>query len=145
MVEQPCWLRSAHSLSERGICPVEPMEKNSPEIASAPLKWWQSRIFHRLVRAGYLLVMAGLAVFLLRQPRPQTVVIRLVDDQGKPVAGAVVTMAGLVAKSPQNWWWWDEEKFGPRGPYTSGADGLLEFSYPRFHHGRRETGAVDLM
>ncbi len=106
---------------------------------------WRTRIFNRLVRAGYLLVMAGLAVLILRQPRPQTAMIRLVDDQGKPVAGAVVTMAGLIAKSPQNWWWWNEEKFGPRGPYTSGADGLLEFSYPRFHNGRRETGAVDLM
>ncbi len=129
------------------------MEKNSPETASpvtgdsepSRSARWRTRIFHRVVRAGYLLVMAGLVVILLRQPRPQTVMIRLVDDQGKPVVGAVVTMAGLIAKSPKNWWWWDEERFGPKGPYTSGADGLIKLSYPRFHSGRRETGAVDVM
>ncbi|MGV3754656.1 MAG: hypothetical protein ACO1QS_04690 [Verrucomicrobiota bacterium] len=118
------------------------MEKNSPEIASAPLKWWRSRCVRWLVRLAYVLAMAGLVGLLLKHPLPQVGVMRVVDEQGKPVAGAVVVMDGLRSKSKSAHWGWFEERHGSRGPYESDANGVLTFYYPAYVMEQFETSEV---
>ncbi len=116
--------------------------KHSIALPDSPLVRWQTRRFRWGIRLVYLMVIAGLAVLLLKYPLPQMGVMRIVDEQGKPVAGAVVMMDAVRPKSNRGYYLWREEWHGPRGPYVSDTDGLVRFAYPNFAAEEFETETV---
>ncbi len=99
----------------------------------------------RLSRTGMLigtvlglLILGGLGVVRLQaaaSPQAATAVIRVVDDQGRPVAGAKIVPRGIRAlPMVASAYRWDSHEFSygvPPEPVTTDATGQAQLPYPR--------------
>jgi len=80
-----------------------------------------------------MVLVVGLALGLLlwTDPRP-TATIRVFDEKGKPVAGAVVTPDGMRPVGGGGHYFWRENPYGKPESVATGVDGLCRVHYPRF-------------
>jgi prenyltransferase beta subunit len=72
-----------------------------------------------------------------------TATVHVTDQQGRPVAGAVVKPFGLrCRREPASHYSWNDKTFGPAPSVTTDADGIARVPCPKFVFEEVETGTV---
>ncbi len=72
-----------------------------------------------------------------------TTTVKVVDETGKPVAGAVVKPIGLRTKQfPATGWGWYSEKYGEPKSQVTDSRGIATISYPKYTAPDSKTGTV---
>lgn len=111
---------------------------------------------HGAWRLAGLLAIAGVLAFTLgetpyaarviaRSPSVEmrTAQVTVLDEAGKPVAGATVTPDGLHPRPPGSGHYrWDNDRFGSPVAAKTNAAGVATVSYPRFTVERISTGSI---
>jgi hypothetical protein len=106
-------------------------------------------VTRRFGKLALLLGVLGLAVVLawrlISVPRHPVALIRVVDQAGKPVAGAIVKPDGLRSKPGvynSGHYGWGNPDWPPSLPVTTDAQGRAEVPYPKYVMERIETGEI---
>ena len=98
----------------------------------------------------FLCALVALLAVVLSGPKYPVAIVRVVDASGAPVAGAVVSPAGLRTKAgpfAADWYSWGLANLheGPKVvPVTTDANGLARIPYPKHVFERIETGTIIL-
>lgn len=94
---------------------------------------------------GVLLLLAGWVVLsTVTSPTPMAF-IRVVDANGRPVAGAIITPDGLRPKKGGGHYWWggEIEREGVKAmAVTTDTAGYAKVAYPFYVHEKLETGEI---
>lgn len=104
----------------------------------------------RLTLAGVtVLLTIVIAVFIMMVPMHPVAYVRVLDEAGVPVAGAVVFPEGLRTKPGpyvSGWYGWRTETNGgvPNSPVTTDEEGYARVPYPKYVFERIETGTLCL-
>ncbi len=76
-----------------------------------------------------------------------TVVIKVEDEEGNPVAGAVITPDGLRTKKEKGsgHYFWRADRHGEPSTVTTNAQGLAKLAYPKYANEKLETGSISFL
>lgn len=74
-----------------------------------------------------------------------TTVIKVEDEEGNPIAGAVITPDGLRAEKGGGHYFWRADRHGEPPTVITNTQGLVEVAYPKYANEKIETSSISFL